>query len=92
MWSVRSINARLYLSLVLLVWTSAVSAELKELDDESLEDQKGQAGITIDIEFEMSIGEIAWQFGDGKVSKNRKIQNYHFEEPQRIEYVLPDEK
>lgn len=75
----------------LLALSSLCAAELKELDDQTLEEQKGQAGITIDVEFELSIGEIAHQFGNGDKTL-RKSQSLNTPEPSRIEYVLPDEK
>lgn len=81
-----------YVFSALIFASNFANAELKELDDKALDDQKGQAGLTIDIEFEMSIGEIAWKFGDDKASKFRKNQKYNFEDPPRIEYVLPEGK
>lgn len=38
-------------------------AELEPLDDERMDEIKGQAGITIDIEVELSIGEFAYKDG-----------------------------
>lgn len=76
----------------LLLISRVCVAELEELDDETLEEQKGQAGITIDIEYELSIGEIAWQFGDDNNAKTRKTQKFNFDTPSRIEYVLPEGK
>ena len=80
------------LILSLLALSPLGNAELKELDDQSLEEQKGQAGITIDIEFELSIGEMAYQPGDSYDAKARKPQSYQAEPPPRIDYVLPDKK
>ena len=34
-----------------IILSNTTLAELKELDDKSLEEQKGQAGVTIDLEF-----------------------------------------
>lgn len=41
--------------------SAAVQAELKELDDSAMSKVEGQKGITIDLEFKLSIGEIAWR-------------------------------
>ncbi|KZY29707.1 MULTISPECIES: DUF6160 family protein [unclassified Oleiphilus] len=80
------------LALSLLALSSFSSAELKELDDQSLEEQKGQAGITIDIEYKLSIGQILYKFGDSGNGKSRKQQDYNIPEPPRIVYVLSDDK
>lgn len=76
----------------LVVSSNIAFAELKELDDKSLDDQKGQAGITIDLEFEFSIGELAWDFSEGKDIAPAKAQKYSVTVPPRIEYVLPERK
>lgn len=52
---------------------TAASAELKELNDEALSEVEGQAGVTIDIEFELSIGEIAWMDGGSVVAQGIRI-------------------
>ena len=41
------------------------SAELKPLDDKELSEIEGQAGITIDLEVQLEIGEMMWKDGDG---------------------------
>jgi len=48
----------------ILASTSVVAqAELEPLEDEKLDEVKGQAGITIDIDVELSIGEFAYKDG-----------------------------
>ncbi|MFT7373520.1 MAG: hypothetical protein ACI9T9_002220 [Oleiphilaceae bacterium] len=54
---------RAALVLLLASVSIAVYAELELLDDENLSHVKGQAGITIDIELELSIGEFAYKDG-----------------------------
>lgn len=80
---------KLFLYLSLLLPFSFAQAELEALDDKTLDEQKGQAGITIDLEFKLSIGEIAYQDADSKPSD--KLGNYPSMPavPQRIQYVLP---
>ena len=49
---------------IMLSNSLAAQAELELLEDEKLEEVKGQAGITIDIkEAELSIGEVAYKDG-----------------------------
>lgn len=87
-----SLSRRFYLILLCSLCVSVSNAELRELDDKSLEDQKGKAGITIDIEYAVSIGEVAWKFSDNKDVSLRKQQNFNPEPPQPIEYVVPKHK
>jgi hypothetical protein len=59
---------RLFLKSAVLVTlfsstSMAAQAELEQLDDKKMSDIKGQAGITIDIEVALSIGEYAYKDG-----------------------------
>jgi len=81
------------LTLLLLAFFNSTNAfaELKELDDKKLEDMKGQAGITIDLEFKLEIGQIAWIFNsDG--SLNQKKNHMPEPLPPRIDYQYPGKK
>ena len=81
--------ARTLLAMILFSMVSFAYAELEVLDDKTLDEQKGQAGITIDLEFKMSIGEIAHKYGDGKESGLVGSVPTMPEVAPRIEYVLP---
>lgn len=80
---------RALLFVILLIQLPHAYAELEALDDKALEKQKGQAGITIDLEFKLSIGEIAYQYTDKKPGD--KLGNFPGmpPAPERIQYVLP---
>ena len=60
-------------------------AELEELDDQKLEEQTGKEGITIDLSFKLSIGEIAYDFSNRDPDDNRN--KTLTPPPPRIEYV-----
>lgn len=60
-------------------------AELEELDDQKLEALRGKEGITIDLSYKLSIGEIAWQFNDPELEEDRR-KNTLAPPPPRIEY------
>lgn len=72
-----------YRSLVSMLACMMIShssiAELKELDDKKLEDQKAKAGITIDLESQLYIGEIYWDTHDS--SKKQKLRRNYMPEP-----------
>lgn len=51
------------LTTVLLVISSLSQAELRELDDAELEKLVGQAGVTIDLEIKLDIGELVFRDG-----------------------------
>jgi len=74
------------LACLLLLGISPLSlAELEELDDEKLEELRGKEGITIDLSYKLSIGEIAWQFNDQELDEDRR-KNSLPPTPPRIEY------
>jgi len=54
---------RAVLVTILSLTSVFVQAELEPLEDEKLGEVKGQAGITIDIETELTIGEFAYKDG-----------------------------
>jgi hypothetical protein len=60
-------------------------AELQELEDDKLEQLHGKEGITIDLSYKLSIGEIAWQFRDQELTKDER-QKSLTPPPPRIEY------
>jgi hypothetical protein len=60
-------------------------AELEALDDKTLEEQTGKEGITIDLSFKLSIGEIAYDFSDHEQSHNNR-DKVITPPPPRIEY------
>lgn len=78
------------ISLILLACLPVfVYAELEMLDDKALEEQSAQAGITIDLSFKLSIGEILFNYSD----QTRHASKQKTELPQpapRIEYVHND--
>lgn len=57
----------------LLLSSTLLFAELKELNDDDLSEVKGQAGVTIDIEYQLYIGEIAWMDGGSLVAQGIRI-------------------
>lgn len=59
--------------------------ELQELEDDKLEELRGKEGITIDLSYKLSIGEIAWQFRDQELTKDER-QTSLTPPPPRIEY------
>lgn len=75
--------AALFLSLLLL--SAPASAELEELDDEKLEELRGKEGVTIDLSYKLSIGEIAWKFSDQEYDDDRSKTTLA-PPPPRIEY------
>ena len=78
-------------SLVLLFISSFACAELKELDDKKLEDQKAKAGITIDLESQLYIGEFYWD-PRGSSGKQKARKNYMPVKVAPITYDLPEHK
>ncbi|MFV1872605.1 MAG: DUF6160 family protein [Oleiphilus sp.] len=65
--------------------SSSLHAELEELDDETLHEQTGKEGITLDLEFKLSIGEIYIDYhGDG--ARDEKPYKGLTPVPPRIEY------
>jgi len=73
------------------LFSSQILAELEELDNSTLEELKGQAGITIDIAFKWSIGEMAFIDGDGLTLEELRSKGIP-EPPQRIDYQFPGKK
>lgn len=65
---------------------SALSyAELEELEDKKLEEQTAKAGITIDLSYKLSIGQILFDFRDDESSQNNR-DKVITPPPPRIEY------
>tara|TARA_R110002167_G_scaffold79570_4_gene219403 strand:- start:262 stop:549 length:288 start_codon:yes stop_codon:yes gene_type:complete len=60
-------------------------AELEELEDKILEEQTGKEGITIDLSYKLSIGEIAFDFKDREQNYNNR-DKVIAPPPPRIEY------
>lgn len=60
-------------------------AELEELEDKKLEEQTAKAGITIDLSYKLSIGEIAFDFTDDGPKENNR-DKVITPPPPRIEY------
>jgi hypothetical protein len=58
---------------IMLLTSFVVHAELEPLEDEKLEEVKGQAGITIDIEVELSVGEFAYKDGGSILVQGLRI-------------------
>lgn len=68
-----------------LCFSSITFAELEELDDQNLEELTGKEGITIDLSYKLSIGEIYIDYSDnadGTVTRFKGLT----EPPPRIEY------
>ena len=81
-----SSRLRHVLACLLLLGTPAFClAELEELDDDKLEALRGKEGLTVDLSFKLSIGEIAWQFSDHELDEDRR-KNVLAPPPPRIEY------
>jgi hypothetical protein len=76
-----------YLIVALAVCHSShILAELEELDDKKLDQQTGKEGITIDLSYKLSIGEIAYDFSDREYDDNNRNKTLT-PPPPRIEYV-----
>ncbi len=71
--------------LVWLLYAQLSFAELKELEDEKLKELHGKEGITIDLSFKLSIGEIMVDFRDRELTKDER-QRSIAPPPPRIEY------
>lgn len=75
----------------LLLLSPLAFAELKELDDQALEEQTGKEGITIDMSFKWQVGEIHIDLNGRDQNKTPVIQTPLKPVPgAHIEYVLPD--
>ncbi len=61
-------------------------AELEELDDKKLKEQTGKEGITIDLSYKLSIGEIAFDFSNRELNVDNRTKTLT-PPPPRIEYV-----
>ncbi len=71
--------------LVWLLYAQLSFAELKELEDEKLKELHGKEGITIDLSYKLSIGEIMVDFRDRELTKDER-QRSIAPPPPRIEY------
>ena len=72
-------------------FSGAALAELEELDDKKLKDQEAKAGITIDIESQLSIGEMYLDMHD-RSGKEKARRNYMPQAVAPITYDLPKNK
>lgn len=78
--------ASTFLTGLLLVLVSSLSqADLEELEDDKLDELRGKEGITIDLAFKLSIGEIAFDFNDREFEDGTR-QKKLAPPPPRIEY------
>ena len=73
------------LSLVIALMCNFAFAELKELEDEKLDELRGKEGITIDLAFKLSIGEIAIDFNEREFDDDDRPKALT-PPPPRIEY------
>lgn len=77
-------SLKLLLCIITLSIATVSYAELEELDDQALLEQTGQKGMTIDIAFKLSIGEIYIDYLDRDQDNNQNtLLN---SPPPRIEY------
>lgn len=77
--------SKVYLCLVVFGLPAFSYAELEELEDKKLEEQTAKAGITIDLSYKLSIGEIAFDFTDDESKQNNR-DKVITPPPPRIEY------
>lgn len=73
------------LSLGIILLSNFAFAELQELEDDKLDELRGKEGITIDLAFKLSIGEIAFDFNDREFEDGTR-QKKLAPPPPRIEY------
>ena len=78
--------SKLFLSLIALSISINAYSELEVLDDKKLDEQTGKAGITIDLAFKLSIGEIYIDYLDREQKENKNILLTPL--PPRIEYQV----
>lgn len=69
----------------LCLFAFGLSAQLEELEDKKLEEQTAKAGITIDLSYKLSIGQILFDFRDDESSQNNR-DKVITPPPPRIEY------
>ncbi len=81
---VRPLLSTLLLTLCTLSVSMYSHADLEELDDQILEEQTAKAGITIDLAFKLSIGQIYIDHTDRE--QDGKRNNLLTTPPPRIEY------
>lgn len=75
-----------WLTLVLaLSLPPLVHAELEELDDVTLDEQTGKEGITIDLSFKLSIGQVYFNYHDKEAGDDNRYKGLT-PPPPRIEY------
>jgi hypothetical protein len=77
--------SKLFILLAALCFSAFTCAELEELDDKKLDKQTGKEGITIDLSFKLSIGQIAYDFSDSEKHDNNRNKSLT-PPPPRIEY------
>ena len=75
----------LFTGLLLLLVSAVCQAELQELEDEKLDELRGKEGITIDLAFKLSIGEIAIDFNEREFDDEARPKALT-PPPPRIEY------
>mgnify|MGYP003639112839 FL=1 len=78
-------RSKVFLCLLAFGLPALSYAELEELEDKKLEEQTGKAGITIDLSYKLSIGEIAFDFTDREPDQNNR-NKVITPPPPRIEY------
>ncbi|MFT6029851.1 MAG: hypothetical protein ACI8O8_001591 [Oleiphilaceae bacterium] len=77
--------SKLFILLAALCFSAFTCAELEELDDKKLNEQTGKEGITIDLSYKLSIGEIAYDFSDREQNADNRNKSLTPPTP-RIEY------
>ena len=77
--------SKLLIFLSILCFSALTYAELEELDDQKLDEQTGKEGVTIDLSFKLSIGEIAYDFSDSDQNNDNRNKTLT-PPPPRIEY------
>ncbi len=85
------VRSTLLTTFVSALLATPLCAELKELDDKSLKEQEAKAGITIDLETQLKIGEVYWDISKGG-NKQKVRKNYMPEPMAPITYDLPNKR
>lgn len=81
--TVLSISITLFFGIMFL--SNPAHAELQELEDDKLEELHGKEGITIDLSFKLSIGEIFYDLRGRDVDDDLRQKTLK-PPPPRIEY------
>tara|TARA_R110001592_G_scaffold160059_1_gene391988 strand:+ start:16416 stop:16742 length:327 start_codon:yes stop_codon:yes gene_type:complete len=77
--------SKILITVITISFSAFSYAELEVLDDKVLDEQTGKAGVTIDLSYKLSIGEIAYNFSDREQNDENRDKTLT-PPPPRIEY------